>query len=310
MLVLVGYPLALGWTAWTNVNRTAALGASGAGTPGRTYLVVGSDSRTGLSAQERRDLHTGKAAGQRTDTIVLLHVPAGGGPTVLISVPRDSYVAIPGHDKNKINAAFAFGGPALLARTIEGATGLTIDDYVETSFAGFAGVVDALGGVQICPKKAMKDKKAGLNIPAGCQDADGKVALGYARARYSDPRGDLGRVERQRELMKAISSKGMSPSTLINPFEAFPFAAAGGRALTVDDQTGPMALGRFLLGMRSASGTNGVQLTVPVRGTGTRGGASVVLWDRQKALQLFHDIKADDTEAVRAIAEEQKKQAG
>ncbi len=111
---------------------------------------------------------------------MLLHVPAGGGPTVIMSIPRDSYVAIPGHGHNKINAAFAFGGPKLLAQTIEQATGVQIDDYAEIGFGGFAAMVDAVGGVQICPKRDMKDKDAGLNIKKGCQQADGR---GGARLR-------------------------------------------------------------------------------------------------------------------------------
>ena len=167
--------------------------AEPADTPGRTFLVVGSDSRDNLSAQERKNLGTGKVAGRRTDTIMLLHIPSGGGPTVLVSVPRDSYVSIPGKGKNKINAAYAFGGPSLLVRTIEQATGLRVDDYVETGLGGFANIVDAVGGVQICPKFDMNDKDAHIKLTKGCQEADGKVALGYARARKSDPRGDLGR---------------------------------------------------------------------------------------------------------------------
>lgn len=311
VLAVIAYPLALLAVAWTHLGRVDALPANTAATPGRTYLVVGSDSRKGLTRAQARQLHTGAAdVGQRTDTIMLLHVPAGGGPTVLMSIPRDSYVAIPGRGHDKINAAFAFGGPKLLAQTIEQATGIQIDDYAEIGFGGFAAMVDSVGGVQICPKRDMKDPKAGLNIKKGCQQANGAVALGYARARYSDPRGDLGRVERQREVLAAIVAKATQPSTLLNPFRTFPLASSGAGALTVDQHTGPLALLRFVLGMKGAAGGNGLSLTVPVSGTGTRPGAgSVILWDDAKAGKVFAALKRSDTAAIRPFALEQAKQA-
>jgi LCP family protein required for cell wall assembly len=307
LLVLVVYPVSVLAVAWLSLNRVDAVGESTPGTPGRTYLVVGSDSREGLTAEQRNKLRTGKVGGGRTDTILLLHVPAGRGPSVLMSVPRDSYVDIPGHSKNKINAAYAFGGPRLLADTLEKATGVQIDDYVEIGLGGFAGMVDAIGGVQICPTFDMKDRDAGLDVRKGCQQADGATALGYARARHSDPRGDLGRVERQRELMAAIVTKATRPTTLVNPLRTYPLARRGAGALTVDDDTGPFALLRFLLGMRSTAGDKGVSLTVPVAGTGSRPGAgSVVLWDDDQAQRVFDALRTDDTEVIRSIAARQK----
>lgn len=303
VLLLIVYPAALLGVAWSSLHRTAALGLSAVSTPGRTYLVVGSDSRAGLSAAQRKALRTGSAGGQRTDTILLLQVPSGGGPTVLMSVPRDSYVTIPGHGQNKVNAAFSIGGAALLARTVEQATGIGIDDYVEIGFGGFAAMVDAVGGVRICPKTAIKDRRAGLDLRKGCQQADGAVALGYARARYFDPRGDLGRVERQRELLAAIVARASSPAILVNPFRTVALARSGAGALTVDESTGPLALARFLLGMRAGAGSGGVSLTVPVAGTASRAGAgSVVLWDTRRAGAVFAALRADDTAAVRAYA--------
>jgi LCP family protein required for cell wall assembly len=304
--VLVVYPATVLAVGWFSLNRTDAVGETPA-TPGRTYLVVGSDSREGLSAAQRTRLHTGRVGGGRTDTILLLHVPAGPGPSVLMSVPRDSYVPIPGHGSNKINAAFAFGGPRLLAETLEQATGVQIDDYVEIGLGGFAGMVDAVGGVQICPAFDMKDRDAGLAVRKGCQQADGATALGYARARHSDPRGDLGRVERQRELLAAIVTKATRVTTLVNPLRTYPLARRGAGALTVDDDTGPLALLRFLLGMRSTAGPGGVSLTVPVAGTADRPGAgSVVLWDDARAQRVFDALRTGDTDVVRSIAAQQR----
>jgi LCP family protein required for cell wall assembly len=309
VLLLVLYPILLGLTAWSSLNRVDALdpahqAADTAGSPGRTYLVVGSDSRGNLTAAQRRKLGTGKVGGQRTDTIMLLHVPSGGGPTVLVSVPRDSYVPIPGHGRNKINAAYAFGGAPLLVRTLEQVSGLRIDEYVETGLGGFADVVDALGGVTLCPKFRMKDRDAHINLKKGCQQMDGKTALGYARARHSDPRGDLGRVERQRETLAAIAKKMLGPATLVQPWRSFPAAKAGGGALTVDEGTSPVGLAKFVLAMRAVAGGDGVSMTVPVSNPNLSTPAgSAVQWDRTKALQLFQDLKNDDTEAVQKLAE-------
>ncbi|MEJ5945829.1 LCP family protein [Pseudokineococcus basanitobsidens] len=301
---VVVYPVALGLTALGALNRVDALGDSAvADTPGTNILLVGSDSREGTTIG-------GDAPGARTDSILLLHVPSGGGPDVLVSIPRDSYVDVPGYYETKINAAFSLGGAPLLVDTVEEATGLHVDDYVETGFTGFAGIVDAVGGVEMCPETAIEDPKARLDIPAGCQEMDGDTALGYARTRYEDPRGDIGRAERQRELMAAIADEGASPGLLLNPFRALPTARAGGEALTVDDGTGLWDLVTFARGMRGASSADGISMAVPVASTDriTNSG-QVVDWDEEQADALWSALREDDTEAVQAIAAAQEQGA-
>jgi LCP family protein required for cell wall assembly len=294
LLVLVCVPL----YAWSRINKVDAMptGTRPANTPGTTYLLVGSDSRAGLTAAEKKKLGTGSAAGQRTDTIMLLHVPKSG-PTALISLPRDSYVPIPGHGKNKINAAFSFGGPKLLIQTVEGVTGLRVDNYVEIGFGGFASIIDSVGGVQMCLPKAMKDAKAHINLPKGCQVLDGTNALGYVRARYSDPLGDLGRVQRQREMIGAVASKAVSPATFLNPFRYYNLSTAGADALTVDKDTGAVDMAHFALGMKAvAGGSGGVTLTVPISTSSLSTPAGLaVKWDTAKALALFKALKEDRT---------------
>jgi LCP family protein required for cell wall assembly len=311
VLVLIGYPIALFAVAWTSLGRIEAMpgGDRPEQTPGRTFLVVGSDSREDLSDAERNELGTGTAGGQRTDTIMLLHVPTSG-PTVLISVPRDSYVPIPGHGKNKINASYSFGGPQLLIRTLEDVTGLRIDSYVETGLGGYADLVDAVGGVNVCVESAMRDEKAHLDVEAGCQTMDGATALGYARARYSDPRGDLGRVERQRQVLAAIAARTLSPAVVAVPWRAFPAASAGGHALTVDSGTTPWGLVRFILAMRDVAGGSGLSLTVPISNPDLSTPAgSAVKWDTEQAKELFAALRADDTETIRPMAAEQAEDA-
>ena len=285
--------------AWGNVQRidVSPDGARPAASKGYDYVLVGSDSREGLTAAQQKELHTGSTAaaeGKRTDSIILVHVPSGGGQPALISLPRDSYVPIPGHGKNKINAAYSLGGPKLLVRTIEQVTGIRIDGYIEIGFGGFASVVDSLDGVDICVKHAMNDPKAGINLKAGCQTLNGPNALGYVRARYSDPLGDIGRVERQRQFLGAIIHKAASPSTALVPWRYYRFATTAGAGLTVGDDTSLRDVIRVLQAMRSVSSGDGLSLTVPVSNPSlpTHVG-SAVKWDSQKAVELFTKIKND-----------------
>ena len=261
-------------------------------TPGQTWLLVGSDSREGLSAEERRRLRAGNAQGRRTDTIILLHKPSDGGPPTMVSLPRDSYVPIPGRGRNKLNAAYAFGGAPLLAQTVERVTGIRLDHYTEIGFGGFVGVVDSIGGVELCPPKAIKDRRAGLDVAAGCQEMDGPTSLGYVRARYFDPKGDLGRVERQQDFLSAIFERTASPGVLLNPFRFVPLGNAATKALTIDEDDGPIDLIRFALVMRAISGEGGTKTTVPVANPNfSTPAGSAVQWNRDEARQLFNSLR-------------------
>ena len=302
-ILLVAWLAFMVWVpfhAWGNVQHVDASpdGNRPAASKGYDYVLVGSDSREGLTPAQIRQLHTGStksAEGKRTDSIILVHVPAGGGKPALISLPRDSYLPIPGHGKNKINAAYTLGGPKLLVRTLEEATGLRIDGYVEIGFGGFATVVDSLGGVDICVKQAMDDPKAGINLKAGCQSLNGPNALGYVRARYSDPLGDIGRVQRQRQFLAAIMQKAASPSTVLVPWRYYGFSTAAAAGLTVGQDTSLRDVTRVLQAMRSVSNGDGLSLTVPVSNPSlpTHVG-SAVKWDTQKALAMFTAIKNDE----------------
>lgn len=285
--------------AWGQVQRVDAspAGDRPAASKGYDYVLVGSDSRQGLTAAQQKALHTGStkaAEGKRTDSIIVVHVPSGDGKPALISLPRDSYVQIPGHGHNKINAAYSLGGPRLLVATIEKATGLRIDGYVEIGFGGFASVVDSLSGVDICVAHAMDDRRAGINLKAGCQTLDGPNALGYVRARYSDPLGDIGRAQRQRQFLGAIMHKALSPATVLIPWRYYGFATSAGAGLTVGQDTTLRDVSRVLQAMRSVSGGQGLSLTVPVSNPSlSTNVGSVVKWDSPRAVELFNALKND-----------------
>jgi LCP family protein required for cell wall assembly len=259
--------------------------------PGTTYLLVGSDSRKGLTKQEQKDLTTGKDSGGngRTDTILLLHT--GAGPSVLLSIPRDSLVPVKGYGTTKINAAYAFGGPQLLVQTIEQNTGVAIDDYVEVGFGGLVKVVDSLNGVEICPKQDIKDKDSGLDVKKGCQTADGRTALAYSRARHAYTTQDIQRVQSQREVLGSIAKKAKSPWTVINPVRYYRVINGAAGSLRVGDGMGPIALAKFALALSSSMSGGGRNCTVPLADF-------AVHWDRERALRMFGHIKNDTTSEI------------
>ncbi|WP_127480787.1 LCP family protein [Nocardioides pantholopis] len=258
--------------------------------PGTTYLLVGSDSRGDLSAAERKRLGTGGAEGQRTDTIMLLHT--GSGPNLLMSIPRDSIVDIPGRGPGKINAAYAYGGPRLLTRTIEDATGIRIDDYVEIGMGGLAGVVDAVGGVEVCPEFRMRDPQAKLNIKKGCQEVDGATALGYARSRKTDPRfGDITRAKHQREVVSAVGDKVLSPWTFLNPVRYWNLNNSVPGFFGFGEGTGPVDAAKWALAMTRVDGDAGLTCGVPISDLSVR-------WDEERSKQMFDAIINDSTDDI------------
>lgn len=292
--VVIAASLGVGIWVESSLRRIAVLGDyDGRPTPayGTNWLLVGSDSREDLSPEQQAQLSTGGDLGSgRTDTILLLHIPgllSGTSPT-LVSIPRDSYVDIPGYGTDKINAAFAAGGPALLAQTVEEATGLHLDHYAEVGFAGFGGVVDALGGVRICPAEPIDDPLAGIDLPAGCQIADGPAALGYVRSR-AGPRADLDRMVHQREFMSSMVDRATSPVTWLNPWRwyAVPRAAIG--ALGVDDETHVWDLARLGWALHRSGNT----LTVPIGEFAGNESGSVLLWNAEAAAALFEALRTD-----------------
>ncbi len=254
LVLILAWPVGL--LIWANgqINHTDALSGAAA-TPGTTFLLAGSDAR-----EPGEDPNV---TGARADTIMVLHQPSSG-PTALISIPRDSNVAIPGRGTNRINAAYAWGGPQLLVQTVEQLTGLTIDHYVEVGFHGVEGIVDAIGGVHLCLDMNVNEPHSQLVWEAGCHDADGTTALAFSRMRYQDPRGDIGRTERQQQVISAIGSKLANPGLAVRPGEQVNVISAGLGAITTDERSGIIDLGRMALAFRAATGPDGITGTPPL----------------------------------------------
>ncbi|MFD7923637.1 LCP family protein [Streptomyces sp. NPDC059740] len=272
--------------------------ASGDGT---NYLIVGSDSREGMSAAEKKSLHTGSAEGKRTDSMMILH-DGSNGPT-LVSLPRDSWVTIPsfrGSESgkmyqspggSKLNASYATDGPELLTRTIEYNTGLHIDHYVEIGFAGFAGIVDAVGGVEMDIPKAFHDEKSGADFKAGTQTLNGTQALAFVRTRYALPGSDLDRTKNQQKFLGALASQTATPSTVLNPFKLYPTMSAGLDTLVVDKDMSLFDLGKMFFAMKGVMGGDGHSMNMPL--TTTPAPQNSLNWDKPKVKELVNELNND-----------------
>lgn len=234
-------------------------------------LLVGDDTRAGATPAELKALHAGRdQTTVNADTMMLLHIPAGGGAPSIVSFPRDSWVTIPGHGHNKINAAYPIGydtarqdgageraaesaGINLTIRTIELLTGLHVDHYMQVDLLGFYRISQAIGGVRVCLKQAQNattDADAygsgysGIDLPKGVSVIEGEQALAFVRQRHGLPHGDLDRIKRQQYFLKAAFTKITSAGMLLNPFKMHALLTAVGRSLLIDPSLNLIALAR------------------------------------------------------------------
>lgn len=270
-----------------------------------TYLIVGSDSREGMSAEEKKKLHTGSAEGKRTDSMMILAACSSGN--TMVSLPRDSWVTIPNfvgsesgksypaRGGSKLNAAYAMDGPELLVRTVEYNTGLHIDHYAEIGFAGFANIVDALGGVELNIEKGFKDKKSGANFQAGTQTLNGEQALAFVRTRYAFAQSDLQRTKNQQKFLSALANQAATPGTILNPFALYPTLGAGLDTLIVDKDMSLYDLGKMFFAMKGISGGDGKSMNMPLAGSAPQ---NSLKWDMPKVKQLVEQIKNDEPVTV------------
>ncbi|MFC9538003.1 LCP family protein [Streptomyces sp. NPDC056975] len=272
---------------------------------GTNYLIVGTDSRAGMSDAEKKKLHTGSAEGKRTDTMMILHT--GDNGSTMISLPRDSNVTIPsykGSDSGKLypnqgrqvklNAAYAEDGPELLVRTVEFNTGLHIDHYAEIGFGGFAKIVDAVGGVEMNLKEGFKDKWSGADFQKGKQTLNGQQALAFVRTRHAFAASDLQRTKNQQAFLSALAHQVATPSTVMNPFKLYPTMGAGLDSLVVDKDMSLWDLGSMFFAMKGVTGGDGKSMNMPVSGS-VNGN---LVWDKTKVKQLVGELKNDETVTV------------
>lgn len=256
---------------------------TGAGT---NYLLIGSDARPGETAS-------------RADVIQLVHVNKAASQVHLVHFPRDLYVDIPGQGKDKINAAYAYGGAPLLVRTLQDLTGVKIDHVAQTDFEGFKDLTDAVGGVRVYAEEASSTGgNGGTDIQQGWNELDGEQALGFVRERYQLSEGDISRGERQGAWLRAIMEKTLDPAVLLNPAKLTDVIDAGTKNTTVDNSLTIGEIRKQALRMRGIRGDDITFVTAPWDGFGTTsGGASIVNVDEAGMDRLHDALAADDMDS-------------
>jgi LCP family protein required for cell wall assembly len=294
VVVLFVSGAAWGFTSYVN-DSIGRVFAGTAGTPSSgplNVLLAGVDVRAGLTRHQELALHVGNDVSTNSDTLMLIHVSADRSHVTVVSMPRDSWVNIPGHGMNKINAAYGLGGPKLVVQTVEADTGLTVNDFIQVNFLGFVKVIDALGGVNICLPFAVDDPYSGLHLTAGTHHVGGITALEYARDRHSFATSDLARIQDQQRLLSSMLNEAISSGTLANPVRLSRFLQAALGAIKVDQGLNVSALADQLKGI---SPRNVRFMTVPLSDYNyqTPTGESAVLWDNSKAQALFEELRRD-----------------
>ncbi|MFF8815863.1 LCP family protein [Streptomyces pactum] len=273
---------------------------------GMNILVVGVDGRDRITERQRTRYRLGGAPCHCTDTLMLVHLSADRDRASVVSLPRDSYARIPAHTDpvtgrhrpahpQKINAAYAEGGPRLTVRTVEQLTGVHIDHYLEVDFTSFMKTVDLVGGVRICTPRPLRDSHTGLDLPAGSHDLSGGQALQYVRSRHVDGDSDLGRMSRQQQFLAALLRRVTDSGVLLNPVKLNRVASGLLDSVRADHGFGGdelVALGRAMRGLDPAS-SEFVSVPLDDLGHQVPGVGSTVTWDRAKAERLFRAIRED-----------------
>ncbi len=243
-------------------------------------LMLGSDSRD-----------PGSTADSRSDTIMLLHLDADHQHAYIISIPRDSWVEVPGHGEAKINAAYAWGGMPLAVETVEQFTGVRVDHTVLIDFSGFQQVVDALGGIDLYVDQTITSIFPPYRVfQQGTRHFTGAEALDYVRQRYQFTDGDFTREKHQQEFLKALLDKAADGGMLTNPVRLNAFLQAAARSVTVDKDFDLVGVALQLRNLRSANLTF---LTSPSTGTNWEGDESVVEPDTAAARSLYAAVASD-----------------
>ena len=259
--------------------------------PAVNILVLGTDSRTSAS-----DPSQWKEGAQRTDAIMIVQVSGDRKTVSVMSIPRDSWVEIPGHGQGKINAAYSYGGPSLTIHTVENLTGIHIDHFAVANFESFVALTDEIGGVRVNLKTPQT--LAGKELGAGAQVLNGQQALAYTRERSSLPDGDFDRVKRQQTWMRSIVSRVLTNGTLSSPTALYSFLKTASRTVAVDESFTLNQMQSLALETRHLHSNDIKFMTVPTAGTGTStDGQSIVTLDADVDTPLFKAFAEDRVSA-------------
>lgn len=272
---------------------------------GTNFLLVGTDGRDKITEEERTEYHLGGEACHCTDTVMLVHLSADRSRASVVSLPRDTYTEIPEYtDENgrvhpvhpqKLNAAYAEGGPGLTVRAVERLTGVHLDHYLEVDFTSFMKTVDAVGGVQVCTPKPLKDDYTGLDLPVGTSSLNGGQALQYVRSRHLDGAADLGRMQRQQRFLAALMHRVAGSGVLLNPVKFHDVASTVIGSMRADRGFGTAQLVELGEAMRSLAPSSAEFTSVPIGVVDfpVPHLGSTVKWDGAAADRLFAALRED-----------------
>ena len=269
-------------------DRPAAVGDA------QNILLIGVDDPT-----DQGDLFEDLASGTwtpgkfRSDAIMVLHISGDRRSAQLVSIPRDSFVDVPELGRTKINASFSAGGPEELAQVVESLSGLRIDHAVMIDFQHLADMTTAMGGIDVVQPEAVTDPRNGYTWEQGPLHLEGDQAVWYVRQRYGMPRGDFDRIQRQQNVLRAMLDKTASAGTLANPFRVTNLVTELASFVAVDDGFTPSEMRSLAISSRGIRPANMRFVTVPVTGTPTIDGASVVTLDLHQTRDLFDALETD-----------------
>jgi LCP family protein required for cell wall assembly len=284
----------LNHTVTTNVQREALLPTPTVSEPAPTEDPLAKDAQNILliGSDSHRTVTNG-----RSDAIILMHISGDRKKVYLVHFPRDMYVDVPGHGKDKINAAYAYGGPQLLVRTLQNLVDVPIDHVAVIGFEGFEAMTDAVGGVDVYAEEASSDEYGTVRV--GWNHLDGETALWFVQERYKLSQGDISRGRRQQAFIKALVLKALSKETLTNPVRLAEFVDAATRNLTVDNAFSVADIYSQALAMRDLRSKDIVFITAPITGFGrSPQGASIDIVDDVKMAQLSAALRSDDMSSI------------
>lgn len=322
----------IGWRFYQDltggISTTDVILGDGEPTPAGTdvnILLVGVDSRTDaqgnpLSKQVLAELRSGAEDGVlNSDTIILLHVPADGARATAISIPRDSYVDIPGYGKSKINSAYPMAtlaaaeklrarggdeptvdresrtaGRTELIKTVEKLTGVKIDHFAEVNLLGFFNLTHAIGGVEVCLKEPVKEYRSGANFAAGRQTISGGAALAFVRQRYGLPQSDFSRIRRQQVFLAAVAHKILSAGTLTSPTKLQGLIDTAKQSVVLDSGWDILSFARQASNL---AGGNLEFVTIPTAGADSNEAGDVVVVDPGKVKRFVREQTGDAPDA-------------
>ncbi|MGW0533634.1 LCP family protein [Streptomyces sp. NPDC003032] len=273
---------------------------------GMNVLLVGTDGRDKITPEEKQKYRLGGAPCHCTDTIMIVHISEARDRASVVSLPRDSYAVLPAHTDqatgekhsahpNKINAAYAEGGPNLTVRTVEHMTKVKIDHYLEVDFTSFIKTVDVVGGVEICTARPLMDSHTGLNLAIGTHAMNGGEALQYVRSRYVDGASDLGRMQRQQRFLAALIAKATSTGVLLNPVKFRDVTHTLLGSVRADNGFGTSDMLGLGQAMRGFSPSSSEFTTVPLstEAQNLPGIGSTLKWHPTKSVKLFKTLRED-----------------